>query len=431
MKKLIGAAAGILALALSGNSHAQSIEGYHTDQVFPVVVDSTTFAQSFNFVTNNPSSVTLTVKFYPGSGTAQAAIGPVTCNNVTMPAYASARFTSLRELCPNLVSGSAFGYLRARATASSDGMHDDIPMFAGFSRVSNYAGAGFSVEAHPANTFTSASTSVQGLRRMAATQSSPAYQTNCFIGNLDEITPSTPIARKVNLKLWGDAELDALAPKEFSLMPGQFIRLLDVFSAMGADPAGSHDNVLARFSTTWNQPGDDTNRPGIMTFCTVQDNTSFGADFRIGKLEWGWGSGSHDLATSRNLFSTSSLGRLFEIDAGASANTHVMYFKAPDTVQCKLLTTAGTSPAVAGLEMRLLNSQGVLVGGGNNATSTGEIFLGDKNDLRNGWTSRYTIEVESDEQTAGAVRSYGLYCSSGSGNTLYDIVKYKEAVDRF
>src|SRR5688500_9043606 len=106
MKKLIGVAAAMIVLALPGIPRAQSIEGYHTDQVFPVVVDSTTFAQNFNFVTNNPFSVTLNVKFYPGTGTAQAAVGPVTCNNVTMPPYASARYASLRDLCPGIVSGS-------------------------------------------------------------------------------------------------------------------------------------------------------------------------------------------------------------------------------------------------------------------------------------------------------------------------------------
>lgn len=401
----------------SSAAFAQSTDGYHSIQIFPVVVDSTTFQQRFFFTNSSEQPVTVQAKFYPGDGTAQAGVGPVTCNSVVIPAVGKTTVASLRALCPAMVAGSAFGYLYTNEVSPSS-----VP-YAGYSRVSNFGGAGFSVEAFPAHTFTSADSTVSGIRRLAASGSTPAYQTNCFLANLNENLvggdPNTTVAYSIY-----NSAGTVIGGSQVVLPAGRLVRLLDVFAAAGL-PAGDYNDADILFQATAGYGR------GLMTFCTVQDNTSFGADFRIGKLEWGWGSGSHDLTTSRNLFSTSSLGRPFEIDAGASANTHVMYFKAPDTVQCRILTTTGNVPAVAGLEMRLLNSQGVLIGGGNNATSTGEIFLGDKNDLRYGWTSRYTVEVESDEQTMGATRSYGLYCTSGSGNTLYDIVKYKEAVDRF
>lgn len=426
------------ALALACGSQqvlAQTTEGYHSDQVFPVVVDSTTFAQRFHFRTQNSSFVTLSVKFFPGDGTVHANTGPVQCNSVAIAPRGTTHYASLRHLCPGLVTGSAFGFLRVRALPSSDGMIDDIPVFAGFSRVSNYAGAGFSVEAFPANTFnTPGGAVVTGIRRRAASANSPAYQTNCFVGNLDEVTPSAvPVPRRIHYRLRGEAagSLDTTYG-QLLLLPGQFVRLLDVFAAAGA-PVGDYEDAHAEFWGTWNTEMDDrTNRPGVMTFCTVQDNTSFGADFRIGKLEWGFGRGSNDLSTSRELYSTTDgLGRIFEIDAGSSANTHVVYFKAPDTVQCRLLTAAGSSIPTPGLEMRLLNAKGDLVGGGDGATSTGEIFTGDKSEYYNGLVQRFYVEVESDEVDTGSIRPYGLYCSSGSGNTLPDLIRYKEAVDRF
>jgi hypothetical protein len=49
-----------------------------------------------------------------------------------------------------------------------------------------------------------------------------------------------------------------------------------VFAAAGAAP-GDHTNVRAQFTRTSAETLD------LIGFCTVQDNTSFGADFRIAK----------------------------------------------------------------------------------------------------------------------------------------------------
>jgi hypothetical protein len=59
------------------------------------------------------------------------------------------------------------------------------------------------------------------------------------------------------------------------------------------------------------------------------------------------------------------------------------------------------------------------------------VYTGDKREHK-GYNGRYLIEVESNETNEGVVRPYALYCASGSGNTFgYDLIKYKEAVDRF
>ena len=420
-------AAGLMLLALAPDARAQSTDGYHSIQVIPVVVDSASFAQRFNFTTPNQFPVTVQVKFFPGDGTAQAATGPVTCNDVAIPANGAIVVSSLRTLCPGLVSGTAFGFLHLQSAPSSDGMFSDIPVFAAFSRVANPQGNGFSVEAFPAHTFTSASSVVTGLRRLASTSNSPAYQTNCFMANMNWLDPeTTPVAKTVKYTVvYGGNEWNATV----NLMPGQFVRLLDIFATVGA-PAGDYNDAGLVVV-----PQSGGGRQSIMSFCTVQDNTSFGADFRVAKSAYGsFGIGSNDGMVAREWAATQDVqGRVFKILPGESANTHVVYFRHPDTVQCSLLDPVTYVPltTASGLEMRASDSDQLEAVGGDDETSTGIIYLGDKAD-HGGYNNRYLIEVESNETNTGVERPYMLYCSSGSGNTFgYDLIKNQEAVDRF
>ena len=82
----------------------------------------------------------------------------------------------------------------------------------------------------------------------------------------------------------------------------------------------------------------------------MQENDRFGADFRIGKQEWGAGGqanpadtiGAQDNHVTRHTsVNVDSIGRPFQIPAGVSANTHVMYFRHPDYVQCEITDGAG------------------------------------------------------------------------------------------
>ena len=424
------AVSALVLLGFGGQAKAQTTDGYHSIQVFPVVVDTAAFAQQFNFTTPSLFPVVVKSRFFPGDATPQAATGPVTCNNVTIPANGVITVASLRTLCPSLVAGSAFGFLHMQAQDSSDGMYSDIPVFAAYSRVSNPQGNGFSVESFAASTFTSATTVVNGLRRLSAGPSSPAFQTNCFVANMNQLDPDgPPLAKAVDYTMSIGANQYTAT---LNLLPGQFVRLLDVFAAVGA-PAGDYNNIAAVFRAQGSLA--DPNRPGLMSFCTVQDNTSFGADFRIGKAAYGTlGIGTNDgMAARETVSKVDAQGRVFEIGAGSSANTHVVYFRHPDTVQCQLLNPVTFAPltAASGLEMRAADAALTTVVGGNNATSTGLIYTGDKPSHK-GYNNRYLIEVESNETNAGGVRPYAIYCSSGSGNTFgYDIIKYKEAEDRF
>ena len=265
-----------LGLGLSGGALAQTTDGYHSIQIFPVVVDTASFTQRFNFRNPNDVQVSITPKYYPAQGTSS---GILTCPDIVIQGGKTATFTSLRQICPSLAAGSQFGFLYTSELSPSS-----LP-YAGFSRVANPQGNGFSVEAFPAHTFTSADSVINGLRRRAASGPNPAFQTNCFIGNLNEVTASGPSTTPVEYTLYNSAST-VIGSGTVNLAPGAYVRLLDVFAAGGA-ALGDYDDAQMKVVELNNNV--DLGEPGIISFCTVQDNTSFGADFRIAKQEVGNG----------------------------------------------------------------------------------------------------------------------------------------------
>jgi hypothetical protein len=419
-----------MGLGLSASASAQSTDGYHSMQILPMVVDTASFASRFNF--HNPNSVGITIrpKYYPSKGTSATI---TQCNDLAIGPGKTVTVTSLRNLCALPPTGSQFGFLSMIEISP-----DSLP-FTAFARVANPQGNGFTVEAFPAHTFTSADAVINGLRRLASTPNSPAFQTNCLFANLNEVTASqTPSSTRVTYALYSNNSTK-LAEGFVDLLPGQFERLLDVFKAAGLGDVGDYDDAYIRVR----EENADLNlgEPGIISFCTVQDNTSFGADFRIGKQEMGNGGqsvagdsiGSQDNHVARETrVSADTVGRPFQIAAGASANTHVFYFRHPDMVRCEITDTNGARLTLgSGLEMRMLDEDGVQIAGGQNVTGWGDFFMGDKTERNNGANTRYTIEVESNETNTGVARSYQLHCRSGSGHTLGDLIRYQEALDRF
>jgi hypothetical protein len=462
---LRGAALLPLACVAPGAS-AQSTDGYHSIQVFPLVVDTASFTQRFDFTNPTIKDVVVQATFLPADGTAQAATGQLACLPTTVPASSdrevlygdndtaekprkigSATVASLRALCPALPPGSAFGMLY---TWEEDA--DTLP-YAGFSRVSNPLGIGFSVEAFPAHAFGGADTVVTGLVRRTASDTAPALQSNCFIGNLNQVTPDAPQNVRVGTLGWASVyedfflyrqnEATSFARGTVFLPPGRIVRLLDVFAAAGAPP-GDYENVSIRFRHL-------NESPALVTFCTVQDNTSYGADFRIGKQEWSnlRGIGTDDWQLERNAPQSASVfwaqrglvdhdwhGHAFEIAAGpANANSHVVLFRHPDYVSCALYDpdTGAALDASYGLEMRLLETgPQAVVAGGNDVTAFGDVFLGDKHDRGLGSNTIYTVEVESRNGTVDAPLRYALRCRSGSGHpNWYTISRYQDPADRF
>lgn len=421
-----GAASGVFALALLATwrpAVAQTTDAYHAIQVLPVVVDTASFSQRFYL--HNPSFMqarVVTPTYYPASGTAQLA--PVTCPTINLVDRKPVSFNSLRQMCPGLAAGSMFGTLVLSSGNSGS--------FAVYSRVNNAAGAGFSVEAFPASDFSGAITLVTGLRRSAATPSSPAFQTNCFAGVLGEITPAAiPAATDIKLELRQDDTV--IGSTVVSLLPGKLVRLLDVFAAVG-DANHEYDHALAEFTAPLGAPG------GLISFCTVQENTGFGADFRIGKQVQGDGANQNVFDFNRMRDSwvngTPQFNGLalapakFEIPPGASANTHAIYFRHPDYVGCSLINTSTGLLAAAsyGLEMRLLAYSGdpvafTVLAGGNEVAGFSGLYLGDKADRPNSGNLVYFLQVESNGQNEGSNRPYALRCQSGSGHTLGELIQ--------
>jgi hypothetical protein len=422
--------AALAATTLAPFAFAQSTDGYHSIQVFPLVVDTGSFAQRFTL--RNPdldNAVTVTPTYVPGDGTSQAT--PLTCETITIPAGGSVTLPSLHDVCAALPGGSQFGFLHLAESSPAN------RPFAAFSRVSNPLGNGFTVEAFPAHTFTSADTVIAGIRRVSASGSSPALQTNCFIGNLNEVTPGeVTFPTTVEYSIL-DATGAEIARASAILTPGHLTRLFDVFAAAGA-PAGDYPDATVKFEEL------GSGEPGLLTYCTVQDNTSYGADFRIGKQEGGYSTayssiGAQDDHVTRDAYVAADIAgptgtaRDFSIPAGAFANTHVMYFRHPDSVQCELANPITHERLVAddGLELRMLDQDGALVAGGNMALGFGEVYLGDKGDRNDGANTRYLLEVESNGLNLTNERPYALHCQSGSGHSLGDMVRVNTAGTTF
>lgn len=433
MNKLIKLAVAAVCLALACLPvRAQTTDAYHAIQVFPVVVDTASFVQRFTFKNPNASTLTIVPLYFPAEGTAQAT--PLTCPSFDIPANKAVVITSLRTMCPALASGSQFGFLWTSVSISTP---SPLP-FAAFSRVSNIAGNGFSVEAFAATQFTSADSVVTGIRRLAAGPSSPAYQTNCFIGNIYQVQPDFgPLLTPVHYTVYNSAAA-VIGQGDVSMVQGKLTRLLDVFAAAGV-PAGDYNDAQIKFEEM------GTDEPGIMSFCTVQDSTSFGADFRIGKQEVGDGVlaypgrivGPQDNYHSREiLMNVDYYGRPFEIAASASSsNSHLLYFHTADIIFCELINPATGLRALTsyGLEMRVVAPDGTsTIAGGNDMVSVDAQYAGDRATSNNdGANWRISIEVEDAERNSAAVRPYKLHCRSGSGTTLGDLARYKEVVDRF
>ena len=422
--------AAIAAFLLAGSvlarpAAAQSTDGYAAIQVFPVVADTAVFVQSFYFHSNNSVAITLTPKYFPAydATAAPTTVTPITCPQVTIPAFGSTTVDSLRTLCPALPDGSQFGFLS---------MNQDSPGFltyAAFSRASNKQGAGFSVEGFPASTFTGARSVVNGIRRLAAADGSPAFQTNCFIGNINEQDNGSPSAA-INYGIVSSTGT-VLGGGALNLLPGKMVRLLDVFAVAGV-PAGNQDNV--RFIVDETSPDE----PGLISFCTVQDNTSYNADFRIAKQSISilpgnpTVRGAQDIFVGRDIVMTEDvLGRPFTIPAGAFHNTHLLYLHQPDRGQCEIIdpnTNVVALPSY-GLEIRAVVDGGTAAGGNNSVlmpdpAQGDDFYFGDKID---GYKAnmRVAIEVGSNGQNTAAARPYKLHCRTGSGSNLLDIIEYQ------
>jgi len=250
-------AVGILCTALaSGVATAQTAFGGASTIVFPLVSQTQSFMAQVTLYNPNAADITANLSYFDADNVLSP--GAHVCSDVTIPANQSVQFF-LPEKC-DLDSNSHFGVLAVSDSAATN------PMF-GYARTENTAGAGFSVEGFPVDNFTSDVAYAIGLRQTA---SLPGYQTNCFVAGLDgQVT--------YDLQLMDGSTGAQLGSTLSGVMnPFEQFRYLDVFALAGVLP-GDYSNVRAQFTRT----GGAGQK--LIGFCTVQDNISFGADFRIAK----------------------------------------------------------------------------------------------------------------------------------------------------
>lgn len=393
---------------------AQSTHGMHSQQVLPIVVDTPSFSSRITITSPSlPSSSAapmVDAYYVPGYGTATQS--PLQCNATQLVDGKTTTYNTLRALCPGLAQGSNYGYLRLvrRGTVMSPGAFSVQRGFHAYSRVSNPAGIGFSVEGFPENAFAGGTQVVLGARNAAATASTPAYQTNCFIGTFNDF-PQGGVINVRTARALGTTEPTANAV----LGPNMLVRVLDIFAATGA-VSPDYDNAAVTF-----YPQDSANaKKPYMAFCTVQDNTSLGADFRIAE-PLGYPLSEHE--GRRTTTDRDALGRGFSL-APNGYQTFFLNFRVPDVVGCNLLdpTTGDPLPANNGIELYLRRADGstptgVAVAGGPGVTSISNVDLGSK-EANGYYNPGHLLVVQSTAVPAATNLNYVMTCRSGSGHSL-------------
>jgi hypothetical protein len=197
-----------------------------------------------------------------------------------------------------------------------------------------------------------------------------------------------------------------------SLGPFQMKRYMDIYALSGL-AAGDFDNTTVTFAKE-----DPTQFPNTMiAFCTVQDNTSFGADFRISK-NWN--------AADPAKFRLNCYAASYGANPGECTNTLqpsapavtagnkvrlLTRIYAPDTVNCSILGSRA-----ADLKMRLVRdfAPGGAVAGGT--TSSFTYATGARSGVGSGYTQYFWIEV--DFRAGGSAVypiPFGVRCMTGNG----------------
>ena len=388
-------------LGASAPSIAQTTAGAGSVIVIPVVAQTSSYATEI-FVRNpNAASITLNVKFY--EALTSATPGLHLCTQLSVQPSLTVPFTLASQCTPS--AGSHHGMLVLEDSAAQK-----INLFYAYSRAQTPSGNGFSVEGFPIGNFSGANADAIGLKRQAA---SPVYQTNCFIAALGEAINYQILLRD------GSTNAPIGGTIAGSLQPYEMIRYLDIFASAGAS-AGDYVNVRASFSVS------DANKPQYAGFCTVQESTFFGADFRIAKSE-----DALDQRQKRlTCFAQDSCGSVSTLNPAqitnvSTKNIHWLIIAQPDYVKCDLV-----SDRLSDLEIQLREPGDVFTApvfpssppyssGGTGQTSF-YIFSGQRGDpLTLGVDTRWFIDVSFREGGNSTVPiNYGITCHSGNGVTV-------------
>ena len=371
-----------------GFAHAQSTAGAGSVIVIPLMAQTSSYTTEVIVRNPNNAPITVNMTFYEGNS---ATPGAKTCAALTLAALESKPFT-LGDRCTLTPSpDSHFGML-----VLEDAAAQQTNLFFAYSRTQTPGGNGFSVEGFSIGAFSGAPADVVGLKRQAA---APVYQSNCFVGALGE-------AVGYQLLLRDGTTNDLIGSKSGSLQPFEMFRMLDVFAVAGAPP-GDHANIRANFTVT-------SGGQALVGFCTVQESTFFGADFRIAKsLDALNDRERHVTCIGQDSCGTVSVIQPEQILNTGLKNIYSAIITQPDYVSCELVG-ARTSE----LQMRLRNWSDPVtspqVAGGADQSSF-YAFTGHRNGVAGGKATRWFIDVAARSPSATVPINFGITCRSGNG----------------
>jgi len=355
----------------SQDVNAYAVESFGKDLLIPVVVWTGSYTSRVHVFNATTQPATITVKYYGGLITATP--GETTCNTIVLQPNATANY-NLSVLCPLTLTGGNFGMLRI----SSD------TAVSAYSRVSNPQGNGFSVEGLPTASFYGADLNVLGLKRSAI---SPGYTSNCFVGTLEQ-------SAKYSIQLFDKSGAPIGTRMSGILGPNEIVRHLDIFSAAGLSATEVSD-VRAEIGSA-----ALGNRP-LIAFCTVQNNSNFDADFRLGKPR------SETGALSVKKSKTAPVHPFTARIAHRFAST----LRAPDVVQCSV-----DGDQASMLQMRLVSAAGTPVAGGQ-ASGSFQYVLGPRSSINGGKNAYWYIEITPRTSVQQFPLAYSFSCASGNGMT--------------
>jgi hypothetical protein len=381
-------------IALAGSFvNAQTTIGTASVQVIPIVAQTGSYSTEVIVSNATGGPFPIDVLFYEANTSSTP--GLKTCAQLT-PAGGAAVVFALNTQCTLTPGQNHHGMLVLRSAP----LYDYFTFWA-YSRSQTPGGNGFSVEGFPIGSFSGAPALVEGLKRQAA---APVYQSNCFVGALDEAVsyqialfdPTTGIQIGNNVS--------------GTLQPWEMVRYLDIFAVAGA-PAGDRSNVRAYFNSQNFPPH------ALVGFCTVQESTYFGADFRIAK--------SPDALDNRErrLYGHGLTGNALNaaqstITDVAQKNIHPMFIAPPDAVRCDI-----GGPNAAQLEIQVRGPGNMLTApvfaGGPSPGGDNQTYFFINTGPRSAWsgaTDRVYVDVgRRDTSVMPAPIGYGLRCYAGNG----------------
>jgi hypothetical protein len=369
-----------LFLGFWSSSALASLDGSGSILIEPLIAQTPSYVSEITV--HNPFSDPLPVSVSYTGGSVTTAAGFRTCAPLVVPGSSTIQF-SVGTQCA-LPGGGHFGYITLSETSSFP-----IP-FQAYSRTQTPGGNGFSVPAFPAGAIEAPYWGhyVVGLKRQSA---APVYQTNCFVASTDA---STPYA--IRLLNAGGVQIGSTISGFLSAH--QMVRYLDIFSAAGLPP-GDLSNVRAEFSA------GAAPTAALLSFCTVQESTFFGADFRMAQPVETRDGTRQRLQVAEDAFDY--VADFFHM------TRHDIAIRHPDRVRCGL-----TSASASVLEIRLVDPNGAVVAGGNNLTDTGTIYTGPRN-LYGGFSDFWHLEVSPRETYLGPYPVfYTFACFTGNGSGM-------------